>query len=58
MFDYSQNLIQSIPIHEAATTDLAIVPGPTDSGTESRLVATASHDLSARLTQVNLAPGS
>ena len=57
IFDYSQNLIQSIAVHEAAATFLAILPGPSDAGTDTRLVATASHDLSARLTQVNLASG-
>ncbi|KAI0340254.1 WD40 repeat-like protein [Trametopsis cervina] len=56
VFDYSQKLLQSAPIHEGPITSLVVVPRPSDSGTETRLVATASHDLSARLTQVNLSP--
>lgn len=54
IFDYSQNLLQSIPIHEGPITSLTLVPRQTDSVTENHIVATASHDLSARLTQVDL----
>ncbi|KAI0700205.1 ribosome biogenesis protein YTM1 [Cytidiella melzeri] len=54
IFDYSQTLLQSIHVHESPITSLVVVPRSSDTGTETRLVATASHDLSARLTQIDL----
>ena len=52
MFDYSQNLIQSVPVHSAAITSAVFVK--TKSSDETKLVATASHDLTARLSEVTL----
>ncbi|OSC99266.1 WD40 repeat-like protein [Trametes coccinea BRFM310] len=51
IFDYSQKLVQSIPAHQAAATSACIVPSSTP---ESVLIASASHDLTARLTRVDL----
>ncbi|KAF7795722.1 hypothetical protein EIP86_006887 [Pleurotus ostreatoroseus] len=53
IFDYSQALLQSVPVHEAALTSVEIVPCQ-ETGENSRVIATASHDLTARLTRVPL----
>ncbi|KAJ6546417.1 WD40-repeat-containing domain protein [Mycena vulgaris] len=50
-FDYSQNQTWSSPIHGAAITSFCIVPS---TSSDSHLIATASHDLTAQLTQVSL----
>ncbi|KAJ6611758.1 WD40-repeat-containing domain protein [Mycena sp. CBHHK59/15] len=52
-FDYSQNQTWSSPIHGAVITSFCIVPS---TSVDSHLVATASHDLTAQLTQVSLDP--
>ncbi|KAI0672060.1 WD40 repeat-like protein [Trametes maxima] len=51
IFDYSQNLLQTVPAHSAPATAACIVPG---SSPDSFLVASASHDLTARLTRVDV----
>ncbi|KAJ3554996.1 hypothetical protein NM688_g2815 [Phlebia brevispora] len=56
IFDYSQTLLRSVPVHDAPVTSLAVVPNPSNADETSRLVATASHDLTARLTRVPLLP--
>lgn len=55
LFDYSQNLIHTSPIHNAPITSVCAVPsnGSTIEDTPS-LFATASHDLTARLTRITL----
>ncbi|KAI0088407.1 ribosome biogenesis protein YTM1 [Irpex rosettiformis] len=55
VFDYSQSLILSSSIHDGPITSLTVVPRPNGEG-ETALVATASYDLSARLTSVDLSP--
>ena len=53
LFDYSQNLLQTVPVHSAAITSAVLVK---KSGEDTRLVATASHDLTARLTEISISP--
>lgn len=53
VFDYSQTLLHATQVHEAPITSVSLVHNaslPED----DILVATASHDLTARLTQVNI----
>ncbi|KAJ6547288.1 WD40 repeat-like protein [Mycena capillaripes] len=50
-FDYSQNQTWSSPIHTAPIASFCIVPSP---AADSHLIATASHDLTAQLTEINL----
>ncbi|KAJ7764493.1 WD40-repeat-containing domain protein [Mycena maculata] len=50
-FDYSQNQTWSSPIHGAAITSFCIV---SSTSADSHLVATASHDLTAQLTEISL----
>ena len=45
-----------MPAHEAAITSLAMIPQSTDDSDASSLVATASHDLTARLIRMSLSP--
>ncbi|KAI0325842.1 WD40 repeat-like protein [Cubamyces sp. BRFM 1775] len=57
IFDYSQKLVQTIPAHTAPATSICVVPSssaPLTSTPESFLLASASHDLTARLTRVDL----
>jgi ribosome biogenesis protein YTM1 len=54
IFNYSQNLLSSHPAHSAPITSLCLVPSPTDSETDTHLIATASHDLTAQLTRFSL----
>ncbi|KAI0321520.1 WD40 repeat-like protein [Amylostereum chailletii] len=51
LFDYTQKLQLSAPIHAAPITAVCAVPSSSPS---SMLLATASHDLTARLTQLTL----
>ncbi|KAA1475222.1 WD40 repeat-like protein [Dentipellis sp. KUC8613] len=53
-FDRTQNLLTTAPTHSAPITHLCVVPTPTSLDTDSHLLATASHDLTARLTQLTL----
>lgn len=53
IFDYSQTLLQSIPAHNAPATSLCVVSSSTDFP-DSFLIASASHDLTARLTRIDL----
>ncbi|KAI0649673.1 ribosome biogenesis protein YTM1 [Trametes meyenii] len=53
IFDHSQNLLQTIPAHSAPATAACIVP-VSSAPAETFLVASASHDLTARLTRVDL----
>ena len=51
LFDYSQNLLQTVPVHTAAITSAVYVE---TKSSETKFIATASHDLTARLTEVTL----
>ncbi|KAK7680320.1 ribosome biogenesis protein ytm1 [Cerrena zonata] len=51
VFDYSQKLLNTIPLHEAPATSIAIIPNFDE---KSHLVASGSHDLTARLTKISL----
>ncbi|KAI6145001.1 WD40 repeat-like protein [Pisolithus tinctorius] len=54
LFDHSQNCIRDIPAHLAPVTSVALVSGP-NTNDQSYIVASASHDLTARLTKISLA---
>jgi len=56
LFDYSQNLIHTAPIHAAPITSVCFVPSsePSSNDDAPTLLATASHDLTARLTRLSL----
>ncbi|KAI0055481.1 WD40 repeat-like protein [Artomyces pyxidatus] len=51
-FDYSQKLLLSTPAHGAPITSLCPVSGVGVPASDSYLIATASHDLTARLTEL------
>ncbi|KZT63327.1 ribosome biogenesis protein YTM1 [Daedalea quercina L-15889] len=51
-FDYSQKLLHSAAIHSAPVTSICLVPS--SSSSSEHLVASASHDLTARLTTLTL----
>jgi len=51
LFDYSQNPIINISVHQSHITSVCVVPS---SNTESRILASSSHDLTACLTRVSL----
>ncbi|KAH9846741.1 WD40 repeat-like protein [Lenzites betulinus] len=51
IFDYSQKLVQTVPVHSAPATSACVIPSP---DANSFLVASASQDLTARLTRVDL----
>ncbi|TFK31917.1 ribosome biogenesis protein YTM1 [Crucibulum laeve] len=55
VFNYSKALASSAPAHAAPITSICVVPTPnnTDEST-THLIASASHDLTAQLTQVKL----
>ena len=56
-FDLSKNLTASIPAHPAPITSLCLVSAsPLDDDSQQLIIASASHDLTARLTQVTLNP--
>jgi hypothetical protein len=50
LFDYSQNLIQTVPVHSAAMTSAVFIR--TASSDDTKLVATASHDLTACISEI------
>ncbi|TFY57360.1 hypothetical protein EVJ58_g7071 [Rhodofomes roseus] len=50
-FDYSQKLLHSAAIHTAPTTSICLVPS---SSSSKHFIASASHDLTARLTTLSL----
>ncbi|KZV75003.1 WD40 repeat-like protein [Peniophora sp. CONT] len=54
LFSYSQSLLHTAPIHAAPITSVSLVPQPTASPSESNstLLVTGSHDLTARLTRI------
>ncbi|KIP02570.1 hypothetical protein PHLGIDRAFT_78957 [Phlebiopsis gigantea 11061_1 CR5-6] len=54
LFDYSQKLLQTIPVHVAPITSAVFVQGYQSDDADTRLVATASHDLTARLTEITV----
>ncbi|OBZ77049.1 Ribosome biogenesis protein YTM1 [Grifola frondosa] len=56
-FDYSQKLLQTIPTHNAPVSSICIIPTPS-APSESHLIASASHDLTARITRLTLTPDS
>lgn len=51
VFDYSQKLLHSAAIHAAPITSFCLIPSASQSSSE-RLLATASHDLTATLTRL------
>lgn len=53
LFDYSQNLILNASVHQAPITSVCVVPS-LSSDTESRILASSSHDLTACLTRISL----
>ncbi|KAH7921924.1 ribosome biogenesis protein YTM1 [Leucogyrophana mollusca] len=55
LFDYSQSLLVDVPAHGAAITSACPVPSSSQDA-ESSVVASASHDLTARLTRISLSP--
>jgi ribosome biogenesis protein len=56
-FNYSQTLVTDAPAHSAPITSICLVPTTEmETDTESILVASASHDLTAQLTHISLSP--
>ena len=53
LFDYSQNPVIDTSVHKAPITSVCVVPSPS-SDTESRILASSSHDLTACLTRISL----
>lgn len=53
-FDYSQKCVQDVPAHSAAITSITTVPN-FHTNNDSHIVASASHDLTARLTKISVA---
>ncbi|KAH9924967.1 WD40 repeat-like protein [Epithele typhae] len=53
VFDYAQKLLHTATIHTAPITSITLVPS---SSADSQLIASASHDLTARLTRLSLDP--
>lgn len=59
VFDYSQKLLRTVPLHDAPTTSLAIIPSDLAGFAENtHLIASASHDLTAHLTKLSLSDSS
>jgi ribosome biogenesis protein len=59
LFDYSQKPLHSVPLHAAPITSFCILPASSASNdpsadVETHLIATASHDLTARLTRLTI----
>jgi len=59
LFDYSQKPLHSAPLHSAPITSFCILPAPSTSNDssadeETHLIATASHDLTARLSRLTI----
>ncbi|OJA18260.1 hypothetical protein AZE42_05825 [Rhizopogon vesiculosus] len=55
LFDYSQNPVIDTSVHQAPITSVCVVPS-SSSDTESRILASSSHDLTACLTRIYLSP--
>jgi ribosome biogenesis protein YTM1 len=53
IFDYSQNPLLDISVHQAPITSVCVVPSPS-AETEARILASSSHDLTACLTRISL----
>ncbi|KAG2353814.1 WD40-repeat-containing domain protein [Suillus spraguei] len=53
LFDYSQNLVLDASVHQSPITSVCVVPS-SSSDTESRILASSSHDLTACLTRISL----
>ncbi|KAG2749856.1 WD40 repeat-like protein [Suillus brevipes Sb2] len=53
LFDYSQNLILDASLHQAPITSICVAPF-LSSDTESRILVSSSHDLTACLTHISL----
>ncbi|KAI1783158.1 WD40 repeat-like protein [Ganoderma leucocontextum] len=51
VFDYSQKLLHTVSAHTAPVSSIAVVPSH-----DSHLIASASHDLTAHLTRIDLSP--
>ncbi|TCD62051.1 ribosome bioproteinsis protein ytm1 [Steccherinum ochraceum] len=52
IFDYSQQLLRTIPIHDASATSVVVIGQPSASAEHnSYLIASASHDMTARITK-------
>ncbi|KAG6330451.1 hypothetical protein ID866_8639 [Astraeus odoratus] len=54
LFDYSQNCVRDVSAHLAPVTSVACLPRP-NMNNDSCIIATASHDLTARLIKISLA---
>ncbi len=52
IFDYSQRLLHTAPAHTAPVSSICVVPEPSASS-DSHLIASAAHDLTARLTRID-----
>ncbi|KAG2340398.1 WD40 repeat-like protein [Suillus weaverae] len=57
LFDYSQNLLLDASVHQSPITSVCVVPS-SSSDTQSRILASSSHDLTACLTRISLSPES
>ncbi|KAG1849167.1 WD40 repeat-like protein [Suillus subalutaceus] len=53
LFDYSQKPLLDISVHQAPVTSVCVVPSPSTE-TESHILASSSHDLTACLTRIFL----
>ncbi|KAG1850815.1 ribosome biogenesis protein YTM1 [Suillus subalutaceus] len=57
LFDYSQNLVLDASAHQSPITSVCVVPSSSPD-TESHILASSSHDLTACLTRISLSPES
>ncbi|KAG1768606.1 ribosome biogenesis protein YTM1 [Suillus placidus] len=53
LFDYSRNPLLDISVHQAPITSVCVLPSPL-AETDSRILASSSHDLTACLTRISL----
>lgn len=53
VFSYAQSLLLTWPLHTAPITSISLIPSVSPSKT-TRLVATASHDLTAQISEISL----
>lgn len=55
LFDYSQQLLRTIPVHDAPATSVVVIGQHSASAEHnSYLIASASHDMTARITRTSL----
>lgn len=53
VFSYAQSLLLTSPLHTAPITSISLIPSASPSNS-TRLVATASHDLAAQISEISL----